>query len=221
MIKSPQNMSIWSGKPTTVSILVPARDSVVTHFAYSLSELIKTTNDAGIETYLFFDMGSILLKQRENLVEKAKEVKSEYILWLDSDMIFPPTTILRLLNHGKNFVACNYMKRSLPLKTVAYKEINNWESYLPLKPQNKLIKVEGVGLGCVLMKTQLFDDLEKPYFEFTYNKEKDEWLGEDFNLCKKLRNQKQAINIDTLLSMEIKHVGSYAFGFEEKNNIQK
>ena len=186
MSKSIQNSSLWDSKPTKLAILVPTRDTVHSQFAYCLAQLIKTTSEAGIDTYLFFDSSTILLNQREKLIENAKDIKCDYVLWLDSDMMFPSTTALRLLAHNKDIVACNYMKRSKPLKTVAYTDLRNWDSWLPLEPKDDLIKVEGVGMGCMLMKTEIFNSLQKPYFEFTYKGDTQDWYGEDFMLLTKL-----------------------------------
>ena len=212
MSKSIQNSSIWNGKPIKLAILVPTRDTVHSQFAYCLAQLIKTTSDVGIDTYLFFDSSTILLNQREKLIENAKDIKCDYVLWLDSDMMFPSTTALRLLAHNKDIVACNYMKRSKPLKTVAYTDLRNWDSWLPLEPKDDLIKVEGVGMGCMLMKTEIFNSLQKPYFEFTYKGDTQDWYGEDFMLLTKLRLNEFNVYIDTILSMDIKHLGIYAFG---------
>jgi len=212
MSKSIQNSSLWDSKPTKLAILVPTRDTVHSQFAYCLAQLIKTTSEAGIDTYLFFDSSTILLNQREKLIENAKDIKCDYVLWLDSDMMFPSTTALRLLAHNKDIVACNYMKRSKPLKTVAYTDLGNWDSWLPLEPKDDLIKVEGVGMGCMLMKTEIFSSLQKPYFEFTYKGDTQDWYGEDFMLLTKLRLNEFNVYIDTILSMDIKHLGIYAFG---------
>jgi hypothetical protein len=212
MSKSIQNSSLWDSKPTKLAILVPTRDTVHSQFAYCLAQLIKTTSEAGIDTYLFFDSSTILLNQREKLIENAKDIKCDYVLWLDSDMMFPSTTALRLLAHNKDIVACNYMKRSKPLKTVAYTDLRNWDSWLPLEPKDDLIKVEGVGMGCMLMKTEIFSSLQKPYFEFTYKGDTQDWYGEDFMLLTKLRLNEFNVYIDTILSMDIKHLGIYAFG---------
>ena len=166
MSKSINNSSMWNVKPLKLSILVPTRDTVHSQFAYCLTQLYNTTREAGIDVYLFFDSSTILLNQRNNLIKSAKEVNSDYVLWLDSDMMFPPTTALRLLEHDKDIVACNYMRRSKPLKTVAYTDLNDWDSWVPLEPQEDLIKVQGVGMGCMLMKLDMFAKLEKPSIEF-------------------------------------------------------
>jgi len=211
MKNSLNNSSIWVAKPIKLAILVPTRDMVHTHFAYSLTQLVKTTSEVGIDTYLYFDSSTILLNQREKLIDEAIKMEADYVLWLDSDMMFPSNVVLKLLAHNKDIVACNYMKRSLPMKTVAYTDLNDWDSWVPMEPQEELVKVKGIGMGCILMKTEVFRKLEKPYFEFRFKEDTKDWFGEDFILQDKIQKVGYEIFVDTMLSMEIKHVGIYAY----------
>lgn len=211
MKNSINNSSVWVAKPIKLAILVPTRDMVHTHFAYSLTQLVKTTSEVGIDTYLYFDSSTILLNQREKLIDEAIKMEADYVLWLDSDMMFPSNVVLKLLAHNKDIVACNYMKRSLPMKTVAYTDLNDWDSWVPMEPQEELVKVKGIGMGCILMKTDVFKKLEKPYFEFRFKEDTKDWFGEDFILQDKIQKIGYEIFVDTMLSMEIKHVGIYAF----------
>ncbi len=211
MKKSIRKSSMWDSKQIKLSILVPTRDTVHSQFSYCLAQLYKTTSELGIETFLFYDSSTILLNQRERLLEQAKKVNSDYVLWIDSDMMFPSTTAVRLLEHNKDIVACNYTKRTKPLKTVAYTNLNDWNSWLPMEPQDELVKVEGVGMGCMLMKLDIFEKIQKPYFEFRYKEDTQDYFGEDFILLGKLREQGYDVYIDTVLSMDIKHLGIYAF----------
>ena len=211
MKKSIRKSSMWDSKQIKLSILVPTRDTVHSQFSYCLAQLYKTTSELGIETFLFYDSSTILLNQRERLIEQAKKVNSDYVLWIDSDMMFPSTTAVRLLEHNKDIVACNYTKRTKPLKTVAYTNLNDWNSWLPMVPQDELVKVEGVGMGCMLMKLDIFEKIQKPYFEFRYKEDTQDYFGEDFILLGKLREQGYDVYIDTVLSMDIKHLGIYAF----------
>ena len=213
--------TIWEGTSTSVSILVPTRDTVYSHFSFSLCNLIKTTTQMGIDTHLFFDASTILINQRENLIGQAIAMKSEWVLWLDSDMMFPATTLLRLLAHKKDIVACNYMKRSFPFKSVAFTDTNDWESWVPLQSEDELITVEAIGMGCVLMKTSIFQKLAKPYFEYTYQPKTKDWGGEDFTLFKKLNKLGYQVKVDTNLSNEIYHIGTYAYGKNLEANNQK
>lgn len=213
--------TIWKGLPTSVSILVPTRDTVYSHFSYSLSNLIKTTTLMGIDVHIFFDASTILINQRENLIEQAIELKSEWVFWLDSDMMFPSTTLLRLLGHKQDIVACNYMKRSFPFKSVAFTNTEDWESWVPIRSSDELLTVEATGMGCVLMKTDIFKKLEKPYFEYTYQPQTKDWIGEDFTLFKKLNNLGYQVKIDMNLSNDIHHIGTFAYGKNLTANMKK
>jgi hypothetical protein len=194
---------------------------VYSHFSLSLGNLIKTTTQMGIDVHLFFDASTILINQRETLISQAIAMKSEWVLWLDSDMMFPATTLLRLLAHKQDIVACNYMKRSFPFKSVAFTDTNDWESWVPLQYEDKLITVEAIGMGCVLMKTSIFQKLSKPYFEYTYQPKTEDWGGEDFTLFKKLNKLGYQVKVDTNLSNEIYHIGTYAYGKNLEANILK
>ena len=212
---------MWSGVNTSVSILVPTKDTVYSHFSYSLSNMIKLTTQMGIETHLFFDASTILINQRESLIKQAIEVGSEWVLWLDSDMMFPPSVLMRLLAHNEDLVGCNYMKRSYPFKTVAFTDTSDWESWIPIQYSNELAEAEAVGMGCVLMKTKLFKELQKPYFEYTYQPKTEDWGGEDFTLFKKFNKLGHKLKIDMNLSNEIYHIGTFAYGRSMSSNTIK
>jgi len=211
----------WSGELTSVSILVPTKDTVYSHFSYSLSNLIKVSTQMGVDTHLFFDSSTILINQRENLIDNSIEMGTEWCLWLDSDMMFPPTTLLRLLSHKEDIVACNYMKRSFPSKSVAFTDTTDWESWVPLEHSNNLEVVEAVGMGCVLMRTNVFKQLTKPYFEYTYQSETQDWIGEDFTLFKKLNDLGYKVKIDMNLSNQVYHIGTFAYGENLPVNQEK
>lgn len=172
--------------------------------------MVKTTQLAGIDINIVYDMSTILLNQRENLAKAALEMKADYMLWLDSDMMFPSTTALRLLAHNVPVVAANYMKRSVPLTTVAYTTLGDWESWLPLESQETMEKVEGIGMGVFMMQTDILLDMKKPWFSFEYDE--NGWHGEDFYFQKQIRNLGYPILVDMNLSRQIRHIGQWAFG---------
>lgn len=209
-MKNIYDLSVWSTKATKLVVLVPCREYMYSLFTASLVELVKTTTMAGIDVHVVYDQSTILLSQREKLAQQALAIKADYALWLDSDMMFPSTTALRLMAHDVDIVCSNYMKRSVPLQTVAYPERGNWENWLPLEGDQELQEVEGVGMGCMMMKTEVLKKITPPYFAFEY---KDgDWHGEDFFFQSKLRKAGYKILVDMNLSFQVRHVGQWAFG---------
>lgn len=219
MSKNIYDVSIWQARPTKLAILVPCRESVYSLFTSALVELVKTTTMAGIDVHVVYDQSTILLSQREKLAKEAIRMNADYALWLDSDMLFPSTTAMRLMGHNKDIVCGNYMKRSYPLKTVAYEERGDWESWVPLEPQEELQEVDGIGMGCMMMKTEILKKIEPPFFEFEYYD--DDWHGEDFYFQKKLKSAGYKLWVDMNLSRQIYHVGQWAFGHTITANDEK
>jgi hypothetical protein len=212
MTKSVFASSQLSLKKSKLAVLVPCRDMLHTAFAQCIGELIKLNAQNNIDTHVVYDASTILLTQRERLACEAKNIGAEYMLWLDSDMVFPATTALRLLAHKKSVVAANYVRRQPPFKGVAYPKIGDWQNPLPYEIQDDLVEVEGIGMGCMLVKTSILDEIARPYFEFGWTPETNDWLGEDMHFCQKITEAGHKIYIDTVLSMETRHMGTWAFG---------
>jgi Anp1 len=156
--------------------------------------------------------GSLISRQRQNLAMSAIDSGASHILWLDSDMMYPVTVAETLLQHRQDVVACNYSTRTEPIKGVAYKRIGDWDSWL--KPGNttpRLQEAAGVGMGCMLTSTQVYEKLEKPWFEVSWVDEYNDFIGEDFYFCVLAREAGYKVMIDSVLSQQIKHIGIAEF----------
>jgi hypothetical protein len=206
--------SSWSSKKSKLAVLIPCRDTLHSAHALALAELVKFNTMNDIDTHVFMDASTILLTQRERLATEAVNLGADYALWLDSDMVFPATTAVRLLKHNEPVVACNYVRRQKPYKGVAYETIGDWQNPLPFDVQDDLVPIEGIGMGCVLMKTSIFTELSKPWFDFQWSPESNDFLGEDMYLCQKINAAGYTIKVDTALSQELHHLGTYAFNVD-------
>lgn len=204
-----------SNKKIKVCIAIPSKDMVHAHFAFCLQELVQYNTIKGIETFVKFNMGTLVANQRESLASEAIKDGATHILWLDSDMMFPKTICETLLSYSIPIIACNYSTRALPLKSVAYTSLNNWDSFLD-KDIEGVVEVEGVGFGCVLTSTSIFENIFKPWFPITYDSASDCYLGEDMNFCIRARDAGYQIYVDCDASRGIFHVGSTAFGWIPK-----
>lgn len=212
MSKNVFSASKWSLKKNKLAVLVPCRDMLHAGFSKCLVELVKLNTMNGIDTHVVYDASTVLLTQRARLAAEAQAIGAEYMLWLDSDMIFPATTALRLLAHNEPVVACNYIRRQLPAKGVAYESIGDWDNPLPFEPQDDLVPIEGIGMGCMLVKTSILQEIPKPWFEFHWTEESNDHLGEDMDFCMKMAEAGYTVKVDTSLSMEMRHLGTWAFG---------
>ena len=215
--KSVFSSNSWTTKKHKLAVLIPCRDTLHSAHALALTELVKFNTMNNIDTQVFMDASTILLTQRERLATQAIDLNADYMLWLDSDMVFPATTAVRLLAHNEPVVAGNYIRRQKPYKGVAYKKIGDWEKPLSFDIQDELVPVAGVGMGCFLVKTNIVKNLSKPWFDFQWTPASNDFLGEDMYLCQKIAAAGHSIKIDTMLSQELHHLGTFAFNVDLLN----
>ena len=196
-----------------VSICVPCRDMLHSGFAFDLARLIKACVELDIATDLRFDMGTVISNQRESLLRDAIASGSTHVLWLDSDMMFPPDTLQCLLRHDLPVVAGNYATRQAPHKTVAYRDVSDWSSYIVHGDDDPpLERAQAVGMGCMLVQLAAIGNLPRPLFQTRWQAESGDYLGEDFVFCELLRAHGIDIMIDMELSRRLIHLGTKAFG---------
>lgn len=196
---------------THVAVCVPARDMVNAGFAFDLARAVGAA-ECGVS--LLTSMGTLIVNQRTALATDAIEMGATHVLWLDSDMRFPIDTIGRLLAHDKDIVAANYSTRKFPLKPVAFANDQSWDT-VPTNPDSTGLElVAAVGMGVMLVKTEVFAKIGMPYFMIGYSPKTQEYSGEDIYFCRKARSVGYEIFIDHDLSKEVKHTGAIDFQHE-------
>lgn len=179
-------------------IAVPSMDEVRARFAQSLAMLRKTTGDIGIT----FQVGSLVYISRNELAHKAFEFSADYVLWLDSDMVFDPDLLERLMermNDDKiDIISGVYYRRTPPFSPVLYKNLTidkdgrcQWEEYTDLP--DELFEAAGIGFGCVLMRTSVLMNVFAKYLDmFTPLP----GAGEDLSFCWRARECGYKIHVD-------------------------
>lgn len=184
---------------TKILICVPCMDMVASGFAQSLAMLQK----GGNETAIMFECGSLIYDARNKLAKQAIKMQADYTMWLDSDMIFKPDTMVRLLAHDVPIVSGAYFRRSPPYHLVAFDkcdtETREWTD-LPLPTET--VKCGGVGFGCVLVRTDVLFEVAakyKTWFEPTNG------FGEDLSFCYRARECGFDILLDPTITCG--HVG--------------
>jgi hypothetical protein len=200
-------------KTARVAICVPVRDNVTAAFSFSLAMLLKKCGETARKTSLHMVIGSEIASQRQQLATEALSTECTHILWLDSDMRFPNTIIESLLLHEKDIVACNYSTRVAPHIPVAFTSKQDMSQRL--YDQTGLNKVTAVGMGCMLVKRNVFNDMELPYFGVEWNHDYTSLIGEDLFFANKADNAGYDIWIDSDLSNKIAHIGTRAYTLED------
>lgn len=185
-------------------LCIPAFDRVHTDFMISAWGVGRTyVGPLGILVH----QSSIIANSRCALVDQARNLKMEWILFLDSDMTFPADTPQRLLAHNKKIVGCAYRRRGPPFDIHAETLFN--------APHEGLTPMKKLGLGVMLVHMSVFDNLKRPYFRSPSDEELELNHGEDFDFCARAQVAGYNIFCDWDLSQEVQHL--WQFPLELRN----
>ena len=166
---------------------------------------IRLANLRGKFNYHFtFVQNSLVYDARETLAETLLNSKCEAIMMIDSDMTFHPASVELLERHKKPFVTAKAFKRVEPFQPCFYTKVekqknDEWYMESPIEYGEGLLEIQGSGLACALIRREVFEILEKPYF-FPDSK-----IGEDLTFCQKLKNKNIKMFLDTTL--QFGHLG--------------
>ena len=75
-----------------ILIAVPCMDQVPAPFCQSLAQLQKVG-----DCVLTMKAGSLIYLSRNELATAAIQIEADYVFWLDSDMVFKPDTLTRMM----------------------------------------------------------------------------------------------------------------------------
>jgi hypothetical protein len=121
-------------------------------------------------------------------------------------MHFPPSVFETLLSHNKDIVAGQYSTRYSPYQTVAFTDPDDIQKRL--NENNGLHQVWAVGMGCMLVNADVYNNLPKPWFDHEYNKRLDTFSGEDIYFCNQAMHHGYEVWIDA--SVKLAHYGTKA-----------
>lgn len=157
-------------------------------------------------------IGGSVPNNLNKLVDAALDAKCTHLFIVEDDSVFNRDAVMRLLAHDKPVVAGLCRQRSAPFRSYVYKGLNeNGLGWYELKPEDRgLIRCDATGMGGILINTDVFDKLTRPYFSYYYVGEK-EW-GQDIVFGKSLVEAGVEVFCD--LDVHIGHVTQCVVGSE-------
>ena len=139
---------------------------------------------------------------RNDLVIKAMQNGVTHIIFIDTDMVYHPKTITRLLSHKVPIVGALCYRRYPPFDplllrgdhTTGYESIDKWE-------EGALVEVDATGTGCLIFDMQIFRKMPAPWFKFRENPNNSIGgiIGEDIGFCWDLKRAGHRIYVDTTI----------------------
>lgn len=191
-----------------IAVGIPCMGSICAETVGSLLRLPMAYRDIDFKPYIISH--SLVYDARNMLVEYALSVNADYLLFVDSDILFPQDALANLINQNKQVISgVYYAKMDEPKTQIVYDEIK------PLSLFNKTPSVNSVkhkitspevikacGMGFCLIRT---DALRKVLKKYKSPFEPMKGMGEDIAFCYRLG--KVGIPIYAM-DVKLEHIGS-------------
>lgn len=174
--------------------------------------------DKPCECAFEFVRGYDCASARNKIAQRALDGGYSHVLMVDSDVTLPRDALVNLLSHGERVVIGFYMHRDKDTNAITertcacrladesgkpyfgYPSDSEWTAS-ELRDKREageyLLAIHGGGMGCVLIKTDVFDELRYPWFEWRIFPGDIGMLSEDLCFCENLKNEGIPIYADT------------------------
>ena len=191
-----------------IFVAVPSMDTVPAIFCQSLA-LLQRAGD----TVIGFEVGSLVYNARNNLARQAVKSEADWVLWLDSDMVFGPDLLQRMLKvcteNDIDFLTALCFRRKPPYTPTLFDRLEKTDkgaSYTALMsvPEGRF-QVGGCGFAGVLMSMDVLLSVMAKFNGRMF--EPIDGFGEDVAFCWRARQCGYDIWCDS--DIELGHVGNF------------
>ena len=131
------------------------------------TNLIKYLESKEIEWELVNTYSPIVYQARLRCANEAMDKDYDYMMWIDSDIIFKPNDFEKLLSHEKDIVSGLYFQQNsnsvydIPNEYACIgldsKKLSRYDIF------NGLVEVKANGMGWMLVKQGVFEKIDKPF----------------------------------------------------------
>lgn len=113
---------------------------------------------------------------RNRIAADALNAKYDFVMMVDNDIELPQDALRNLLEHDADFAMGYYLNRYARGEerfTTLYKLGGGWEMYDAAELRDlresgvRSVRVKGGGMGCALLRTEVFERVRFPWFEWT------------------------------------------------------
>ena len=199
-----------------ILIAIPSFDERSTFTA--VYKALWYLDDGGHELHIDFVSGYDVATARNKIAQKALDAEADYVLMVDSDTVLPEKALICMLEdpvdvclgfyaHRSNDNIYNGRTNICKLYQPNGTKYFNYplESEYTAEEMRKLVDageyrvmVHGGGMGCALIKTDVFRKLSYPWYDWVnYADSHRGMLSEDLYFCEECRKNRIPIYTDT------------------------
>ncbi len=203
----------------TVLLAVPVmRGQLEPECLHSLLAARSYFDERGIGHKVLTNECSLISASRNDMAMSFLNVtNADFLMWLDSDISFPPYGIYRLMKHDLDVVGGVYFRKEREARPLIMKldEKNMFHTRWDI-PRTGLFEVDAMGAGFLLVKRRVLEqftpevvlNIGTPFGIGLDANGKEE--GEDLSFCRRVRKLGFKVWADP--SIPLSHIGKWSYG---------
>ncbi|MCK9578800.1 hypothetical protein M0R01_04955, partial [bacterium] len=101
---------------------------------------------------------------RNRIVQHALEMNSDYVFFIDADMVFGPDLLIRLFERKLPMVNALAFRRTSPHYPTIFKWDEENKCYETVAYSSGLLEVDATGMAAHLINTEVFKKMKQPWY---------------------------------------------------------
>lgn len=168
-----------------ILVAVPTFENICPEVYKAIWDMDKGEHDVVFDFVKGYDCANA----RNRIVQKAVEGSFDYVMMVDSDTIVPKNALLDMLDPPSDVVLGCCPRKNTKTKEAPMSPLTCYDMSYSMKYDKDLQGTERIelrvgGFACALIRMDVFDELEFPYFVFE-NHTDGGILSEDYYFCLK------------------------------------
>lgn len=150
---------------------------------------------------------------RNAICEMAINFMFDHVFFVDSDIVLPTNTLVKLLEHEQDIISGVYIRKTPNECTpeIFIEKDGKSEHIHPVHLYgNDIFEIVGCGFGCALVSTDVIKEIGYPQFEYRLAQKWEDTISEDIDFCIKAKDKGYKIYCDP--TIKCKHKGLIDFG---------
>jgi len=229
----PPALNMPAGWPHDYKLTIAWAGYGLVHTEFAVSLAVATKNLA-CPARLDWQNSCYVHDNRNMLLDRALESDSTHMMFVDTDIVFPPDGIQTLISRQKPIIGGAYNLKAAPIEGVTRTTVKALERDLAGRPHNEWVmdkskpfECRGLPTGFMLIELDVLRQLEAegqapdyagarggrpgsgPRKWFDFAKTDDSFVGEDIYFCDYLRDRGVPIWCDP--TIKLGHIGTAVF----------
>lgn len=167
-----------------IAVAVPVHDKPHSETMSSLFGLQALSLSRARDVTMVRVTSSIVGNARNVAVRAAKEIGADYLLQIDSDMVFPPWLLEEYLNADVDIIGCPYRRRGPPWGMMG--ELEPDQDLVAATKEQRPVRFKWLATGLMMVKMSVYEKMEPPYYHHPIHE--DMVKGEDLQFCEAVKD---------------------------------